>query len=343
MSVPVADHRGIRARENRAGVLALGASWLYGLGVRMVKGMYDSGILRVRRLPLPVVSIGALSAGGSGKTPLVRWLAGELREQGVPVGILSRGYGGNGGSAPRIVDPREPDAARDGDEPAMLARALPDVPVVVCPDRARGAALARGRGARILLLDDGFQHRRLDRDLDIVLWDRASEASRGRLLPAGCLREPVSAVRRADVVVLVDRGGGAPRSPLDEDVVTMSARLLPVARQQLEEGRRVHALSGIADPESFERGLQELGLVLTGATRHADHHVFRAAEIRAAQARAVDEGAEVLAVTAKDWVRWPARAGDLPVPAVFDLEAEVEAGHVLVARVASLATEERGS
>jgi tetraacyldisaccharide 4'-kinase len=339
VSANIADLRGVRRRATRRGGWALGASWLYGFGARLRKGMYDGGLLRTRRVSLPVVSVGALSAGGSGKTPFVRWLARSLRDRGIPVAILSRGYGSRGGNAPRIVDPSRPDAARDGDEPALLARTLEGVPIVVCPDRAHGAAVARGRGARLLLLDDGFQHRKLHRDLDVVLWDRASEASGGRVLPAGCLREPLSALRRADIGVLVDRGDGAPDPPRGEGLVTMNARLLSGARQPIPEGTRVHALSGIADPESFERGLAELGLVVTGATRHADHHAWRGEDVRAAAARAEAEGADVLAVTAKDWMRWPGRRSDLPVPAVFDLDVEVDGGETLVARIAALVRE----
>lgn len=301
-----------------------------------MKALYDSGMLPARRVPLPVVSIGALSVGGSGKTPFVLWLARRLREEDVPVAILSRGYGGNGGATPRVVDPTHPDAARDGDEPALMARTLPDVPVIVSPDRARGAALADGRGARLLLLDDGFQHRKLARDLDVVLWEAAAAASRGRLLPAGCLREPLSALHRADLVVLMDRGQGPPPAPPIDVEVVMNAKLVPVARQRLLQGTRVHALSGIGDPESFERGLETLGLVVTGATRYADHHAWRASEIRETLDRANGEEADVIAVTAKDWVRWPRGSGDLPIPAVFDLAAEVEAGDALVGRVAGM-------
>jgi len=341
MTVPVVDRRGTRRLRPHPGPGAVVGSWLYGLGARSRKWLFDRNVLTTRRAALPVVSVGALSAGGSGKTPFVRWLARRLHERGVPVAILSRGYGGTGGDAPRVVDPARPDPGRDGDEPTLLARSLPEVPVVVCPDRVRAAAVAEGRGAQVLLLDDGFQHRRLHRDLDVVLWDQASRAARGRLLPAGCLREPVSALRRADVVVLVDRGLGAPPTPVGEDKATLVARLVPVARQEIPAGTRVHALSAIADPESFERGLEELGLRVTGATRYADHHPWRGAEIREALACAGREEADLLAVTAKDWARWPRGSRDLPVPAVFDLEVEVESGDALVGRVAGMAAGRR--
>ncbi|MGQ0723562.1 MAG: tetraacyldisaccharide 4'-kinase [Candidatus Eiseniibacteriota bacterium] len=339
MSYPVTDLRGLRRPGALPASCAVPASWLFALGVRIHQGLHDRGLLPRRRLgPMPVVSVGALTAGGAGKTPMTRWLAARLLERGHRPAILTRGSRSAGGGEPRVVDAAEPDVRRDGDEPALLARTLPAVPVVVSPDRARGAALARDRGADIVLLDDGFQHRRLARDVDLVLWDRAAESSRGRLLPRGLLREPLAALRRADVLVLVDRGEGAPAlppgAPGSERVFW--ARLVPVARQLLAAGRAVHALSGIADAESFERSLIALGLRVTGATRFEDHHAFSAEEVREAAARAAREGADFLAVTAKDHVRWPKDGGGLPVPAVLDVDVEVDAGDRLVRTIVSL-------
>ena len=330
MTVPIADERG-RRRLDPDGEPIPGAgptSRLYGLAVRVHDYLWTNGFRRIRRASLPVVSVGSLTVGGSGKTPFVRWLADRLVGEGCHPAILSRGYRSAGGKTPRVVDPAAPDPRRDGDEPCLLARALPAVPVVVSPDRFRGAAVAAGRSADVLLLDDGFQHRRLHRDVDIVLWDRGAEVSRGRLLPAGFLREPLRALRRAHILVIVDRGDGAPDAPSigpPPDHV-FPIRLRCAARQQIVEGTRVHALSGIADPASFERSLDDLGLDVTGATRHADHHAFTVDEIRMAAQRAVAEGADVLAVTAKDFMRWPDDPdGALAVPAVFDLDVEMPA------------------
>jgi tetraacyldisaccharide 4'-kinase len=157
------------------------------------------------------------------------------------------------------------------------------------------------------------------------------------VLPTGCLREPLAALERADVVIRIDRGDGLPPAPPGNVVAVMDARLIPVARQSLTEGTRVHAVSGIADPASFERSLLALGLDLTGATRYPDHHPFRREEIREVAERAGKERADCLAVTAKDWARWPVGGKDLPVPAVFDLDVEVDLGDALVGRVAGLA------
>jgi tetraacyldisaccharide 4'-kinase len=273
-----------------------------------------------------VISVGALTAGGAGKTPFARWLAVQLRRHGRSPAVLSRGYRSEGGPEPRVVDAAAPDARRDGDEPALLARTLgPEIPVIVCPDRARGASVAAGRGADVLVLDDGFQHRSLRRDVDVLLWDRTAAAARGRVLPAGALREPLRGAGRADLLVLVDRGDGPPDLPPHAPAEVFRASLEPGSRQPLEAGRPVHALSAVADPASFERSLEALGLLVTGATRFPDHRRLSASEVAAAADRAAAEGADFLAITAKDWVRWP-RDPALPVPAVFDLDVRMEAG-----------------
>ena len=277
--------------------------------------------------------MGALTAGGAGKTPFGRWLARRLRDAGRQPASLTRGYRASGGPAPRVVDPATPDVVRDGDEPVLLARSLPDVPVVVGADRLAGGRLAAVRGADLLLLDDGFQHRRLRRDLDFVLWDRAAERSRGRMLPAGFLREPLSALERAGAIILVDRGDGFPSLPPRGPGVDRQARirLVPGARQPVPGGTRAHALSGLADPGSFERSLEALGVFVTGATRYPDHHPFSVAEVREVARRAEKQNADVIAVTAKDWARWPhSGRSALPVPAVFDLDVELVAGDPVV-------------
>lgn len=336
MSHPVRDRRGLARLPDpdvdAAGIPRALAAALYGAGVRLVAAAWDGGWRRPRRAPCPVVSVGALTAGGAGKTPLVRWLASALLRAGDGPAILSRGYGSAGGAAPRVVDPDRPDARRDGDEPVLLARSLPEVPVVVGTDRARSAALAVARGARLLILDDGFQHRRLHREFDLVLWDVRAARAHGALLPAGPLREPPRALRRADVVLCVDRGDGPPPPPPGAPA-TAAARLVTVCRRELRAGTAVHAVSGIADPASFERGVVAAGFALTGATRYRDHHAFTAEEIRDVAAAAAAEGAEVLATTAKDRMRWPRGPGDVPVPCVFDLDVEVERGELLVERI----------
>ena len=338
MSYPVVDRRGARRMPDpdRASAARRLAAVVYGAAVRASSAVWDLGGRAPRRVPWPVVSVGGLTAGGAGKTPVVRWLAARLQQSGLDPAILSRGYGAAGGATPRLVDAAHPDVRRDGDEPVLLARSLPGVPVVVGPDRARGAELAAAQGARVLLLDDGFQHRRLHRDLDLVLWDARAANANGRLLPAGPLREPLRALRRADLVLCVDRGEGPPPDP-PYAAATAAVRLVTGCRQDLAAGTAVHVVSGIAGPESFENSVQRLGLRITGATRFADHHAFSPADVREAGRRAEGEGAAVLATTAKDWMRWPRGASETPVPCVFDLDVEIERGEVVLERIAALA------
>lgn len=337
MSWPIEDLRGPRRlpEPSRKGTAA---SWVYGAGARFVKWGHDSGWFPRRRVGVPVISVGGMTVGGAGKTPFVRWLAEGLVARGHRPAILSRGYRSEGGGTPRRVNPRDPDPKRDGDEPVLLAQSLPDVPVFVSPDRFASSTLAAANGASILLLDDGFQHRKLHRDLDVVLWDEAAEASAGRVLPAGALREPLSALRRADVVVLVSRGAGYPSLPpgLHEDAQWIRAELRTGACQEVPARTRVHVVSGVAKPEAFERALDGMGLFVTGATRFGDHHAFTVEEIHAVARRARLQRADVLATTAKDYVRWP-RGGraDLPRPAVFDLDVEV-VGEDLWERIAAI-------
>ena len=186
-------------------VALLPASLLMGMAIRLRNGLYDRKLLTSDRLPVPVISVGALTAGGAGKTPVVRYLARRLRDAGYRPAVLSHGYGRNS-RATQTVRPGTP-WQEAGDEPAFLASTLPDVPVVVGPSRTAAGRLAIDRhGADVLLLDDGFQHRSTARAVDIVVHDASGlpgpECKPGGLLPAGPYREPVSSLRRAHALVL---------------------------------------------------------------------------------------------------------------------------------------------
>ncbi|HET9886539.1 MAG TPA: tetraacyldisaccharide 4'-kinase [bacterium] len=298
---------------------------LYMLGARAVHALYDAKLLPQERAPLPVVSVGSLAFGGSGKTPVSRWLARRLAARGWNVAVLLRGYRGQGGSESRVVDPQHLDPTRDGDEACLLAATVPEAIVIAGANRSASARLAQRLGANVAILDDGHQHRRLSRTLDVLLWDRRQAEAAAAFPPA--LREPSSGAARAGLVLRIDRGEGAPPVPggMASQVRIAGARLVSGGGEGLTRGARVHALSGIAHPASFERSLAARGLVVTGATRYPDHHAFRRAEIDAAAAHAQEEGAGSLAVTAKDFARSAAllRECSLPV-AIFDLHVEVE-------------------
>lgn len=333
MSHAIDDRRGAHRLDRSDTVWESVASWGYGLGVRAFHAAHDANWLPTRQVFCPVISVGALTAGGAGKTPVVRWLAQRLEARGRRPAILSRGYRSAGGASSRVVDAQNPDAWRDGDEPVLLARSLPHVPVIVGPDRVRSATLARTRDADVIVLDDGFQHRRLARDVDVLLWDGTAAAARGRLLPAGPLREPTRGARRADIVLLVDRGDGPPEPPRHATApYRFPVALRTHARQSIPDGTPVHAVSGIANPAAFERALEDLGLVVTSATRFPDHHRFTLDDVHRCEATARRECAAVLAVTAKDYVRWPKSEG-ASVPAVFDLDVDVESEDLLLSAI----------
>jgi len=260
-------------------------SWLYGALIGLRRRGYAAGWLASERIGRPVIVVGNLTVGGTGKTPLTLWLAQQLRARGRSVGILSRGYGRADG-APRTVGP-DSSWREVGDEPLLLARRSGCV-TVVARDRVAGARMLASGGAQLILCDDGLQHLRLARDCAIAVIDGARGFGNGRLLPAGPLREPATALARADLVVL----NGAPEHPslaqlplaaaLRMDLIAGDARRVDGAEGSLALGafreRPVHAVAGIGHPARFFRELRAQGLELI---EHAfpDHHAFAAADL----------------------------------------------------------------
>ncbi len=292
----------------------LGLSRAYELVNAAAHALYSTGLRRRVRPPVPVVSVGNIAAGGTGKTPLVAAVTAALRELGARPAVLTRGY--------RRADPRPAIAGtgaelpweRIGDEPALLVRALPGTPIVVDADRARGARTAvQEAGATHLVLDDGFQHWRLARDLDVVVVDAADPLCRRHVR-----REHPRALRRAGAIVINDTPGGQAeeaaallarfaRGPV------LVARLEPTAVRLAGEvrppswlaGRRVAAAAGIASPDRFAATLTALGADVVGTSAFPDHHAFRRAELEALLHGAHRHEA-VLVVTTKDAVKLPA-------------------------------------
>lgn len=298
-----------------------GAAAVFGAAVAARAGLYASGIVRPARAARPVVSVGNLTVGGTGKTPLVHHLARVLLARGKLPAILIRGYG----PSPRQPKLAFPDLWRAvGDEAALLASWLPGVPVIACRDRRLGARSALGLAPALdlFLLDDGFQHRRLARDLDIVLLDANDPWGGGRLLPAGRLREPREALARAHAVVITRCPEGRDLSGLLRDAARLAPRaavaaceeaaiglyeLRTAVRRPLEAlaGRDVLAVAGIGSPAAFAESLTRLGARVELAA-FRDHHVYTGAEIDALAARAAGR---LIVTTEKDAIRWP---GDRP-------------------------------
>jgi tetraacyldisaccharide 4'-kinase len=286
---------------------------------------YRRGWLKTRHLNRPVVSVGNLSVGGTGKTPLVILMARTLLASGHRPCILTRGYGRRRGKGPIVLEPggeRRADPRKVGDEPATLARALPEVPIIVSRDRFRTGLIGEQRfQATVHLLDDGFQHLALYRDLDVVLLDVTRPSSDLALLPAGRGREPFSALGRAHWVILT-RTELADASVLQARVQALNPRArifrcstklagLVEGRSGLEEPHesllrgKVAAFCGIGNPGAFFADLRAWGFWVVAERVFPDHHVYRRHELDNISALSRSAGAEAILTTQKDLINLP--------------------------------------
>jgi tetraacyldisaccharide 4'-kinase len=308
--------------EDAAGLSLLAPlGWLYGALGAVRRGAYRAGLLRPRRLARPVVVVGNLTVGGTGKTPLTIYLARELAAAGLKVGIVSRGYGRQGREA-RAVQ-ADSDWRDVGDEPLLLVRRT-GCPTMVAADRVAAARTLIARGAEVILADDGLQHLRLGRDCEIVVIDGSRGFGNGRLLPAGPLREPAAGLARADLVVVNGEpvhgslgAGVLPAGALRMQLMTQPAVRLDGRGLACElgafRGRRVHAVAGIGNPRRFFTELAGRGIEVIEHP-FPDHHPFTAHEL------AFGDELPVL-MTEKDAVKCApfanARLWYVPVSAVF--------------------------
>jgi tetraacyldisaccharide 4'-kinase len=266
-------------------------STTYGSIVRARNALYDRGMFRARRLQSPVISVGNLSVGGSGKTPFVIFLGERLKARGLEFDVLSRGYGRKTRGV-RLVDPGG-SSPEFGDEPLLITRRL-EVPVIVGEDRYQAGVFAEGKfGSRLHLLDDGFQHRSLARDFDIVLV--SADDARDRLLPAGRLRESRQSLYRADAIVLT-AGASADGLPLDGKLVWRVRRGIAPANVPA----RPIAFCGIARPQSFMLQLRKAGIEPAAEAVYRDHHAYTEKDIRELIALKARSAAEGFVTTEKD-------------------------------------------
>ena len=343
-------------RANALKFVLGGFSRLYERAVQIRLGLYRRRILRPQELGCPVVSVGNLTVGGTGKTPVAEMLARELQRRGRRVAILSRGYKSVPRPfmqrlrnklfrhldlfPPRIVSDGKDvllDSRRAGDEPHMLAKNLPGVCVLVDKDRVKsGLHALRHFESDILLLDDGLQYQRLRHGIDVVLIDRQSPFGNERLLPRGTLREPPANLSRASYIIVTKSG------PEPDEVLLARLRTLNRTAAIIEcshaprhwedlktgmkfplghlRGRHVGALSGIARPESFEEGVRQLGAVVEVSKAFADHHRFTKKEILRFLEWCDRRSLDALVTTEKDAVRFP----DIDQPQVPMLFLRVE-------------------
>lgn len=315
--VVLGEERGPLSWLLRALLWPLSLAYRVGLGAYL--GVYALGIRKRHRLPVPVISVGNLTFGGTGKTPAVQTICRMLREQGRSVVILSRGHGGSG-KGPRIVSDGTTvlrDARECGDEPVLLARTLPGVPVVVGKDRGESGRVAcREFRPDVIVLDDGLQYWQLHRDLDVVVLNAARPFGSGSVMPMGDLREARSGLRRAGVIIANDSGDGANAElgyklgRLAPGALVLRATRVPASLStgsgepigmEWLRGRRVVAFCGIGQPEGFRSTLLSLGAVLVDFVEFPDHHQFRREELDSLAAR---RGvAEAFVTTEKDRAR----------------------------------------
>ena len=284
-------------------LLLLPLGWLYCLLMALRRGLYRLGVFPSVKLPVPVIVVGNLTVGGSGKTPLVLWLASLLRQKGLRPGIVLRGYGGSATDWPHSVTPQhDPDVV--GDEAVLLARTS-ECPVAADPDRVRGAQLLlREHHCDVILSDDGLQHLRLGRDIEIAVIDGERRFGNGHCLPAGPLREPARRLRDVSLRVC---NGGTPQ-PDELGMVLMETGLCRVnspeawATTGSFRGATVHAVAGIGNPDRFFAHLRRLGLRVIEHP-FPDHYRYTANDIRFADDLPV-------IMTQKDAVKCERFAGD---------------------------------
>lgn len=310
-------------------------SLIYGLLVNIKLAGYKYGIFKKQKLDCFVISLGNVTVGGTGKTPTAQRLARDIRDMGYRVVILNRGYRAKWHGEVGIVSDGKRlhmDAAEAGDEAYMLAKHLPEVPVLIGAERAKTGRYAMEHfGAEVAILDDGYQHWQLERDLDILLVDAVNVFGNGYILPRGTLREPISHISRADICLMtkVDQAAAGscdyiretvhrynpearivesvhqPRCfiPLTEWYVNIASQGIDIAQMR---GKRIMAVSAIGNPASFEQTLSDLGAVIIESLRYPDHHDYAMSEMTDIFQQAENAGAEAIVITEKDAVKIPA-------------------------------------
>jgi tetraacyldisaccharide 4'-kinase len=333
---------------NRAAIsLALAPlGGLYGVVMRARRALYRSGRLHVFELGVPVISVGNLTMGGTGKTPLVEWIASELEQMGRRVCILTRGYGRHSSRTRVIVSNGSEilsDADRSGDEPLLLAERLKGLAAVICDtDRVSAATwAAENLESDVFVLDDGFQHLRVARDLNILTIDATNPWGNGKLLPAGILREPLAELTRAECIVITRADDPNLTAQLQREIAAQSTDCSVFCSRMRLSGLRsiqkevrslvtaeeikaspVAAFCGIGNPESFFSLLRRGGYQLGHTQVFRDHHSYTQNDIDSVVREAVTHGAQILLTTAKDEVKLRSLKFDLPCYAA-DIAIEI--------------------
>jgi len=343
--------RGVAGRIGHAALLPL--SLAFGCGVTLRNLGFRIGVLRAHEPPLPVISVGNLAVGGTGKTPFTLWLSQALQARGLRVAILLRGYGGRRSGVTVISrgSGAEVGAEDAGDEAVMLARRFSGV-VITSPRRVEGARAAADMGCDVAVLDDGFQHRAIKRSMDLVLLDER----RGSLLPAGPLRERLRALRRADAVVLVDRRtsgfmpglpralSGKPSYGMRFESTTLSETLSGKWQERPAgnlAGARAVAVCGIAQPEGFYRLLEQWDVSIQEVFEYPDHYRYTTADWQ--KISRWSQRTDFVVTTEKDLVKleaFPFATGKL---VALRIDVQVDRGDELIESVLEKIEGERAS
>lgn len=335
-------------------------SFVYGFGVRLKLSMYKHGILQQHKLSCFVISLGNITVGGTGKTPTAQRLATIIRDLGYRVVILNRGYRSVWKGDVGLVSDGEKiymSVTEAGDEAYLMAKKLPGVGVVIGKKRAiTGNYAVEKLKAEVIILDDGYQHWELARDLDIVLIDTITVFGNNYLLPRGTLREPLNNLERAHACLLtkVDQSTHDARDSIRDTIKCYNNRALIVESIhdprffiEIEEwykgirtqnmipldivkGQKILALSAIGNPSSFEQTITDVGAKVVENVRYPDHHDYTMAEMQAVMQKAVDEGAHAIITTEKDAVKIPSEFihSDRPLRVyVLGIEVYFTEGH----------------
>lgn len=306
-------------------------SWIIGAVTSIIDFFYIHGFLKTEEPPLPLISVGNLTYGGTNKTPFVRMLAEYAASKNIKVGIVTRGYSGKSNEV-LIIQNGQGERAVTGDEPLLLSKKLPNIPVAVARRRMDGINALKSKGVELVIADDAFQHRSMTRDADIVLIDAVCPFGSGKLIPAGMLREKISALRRADIVVLT-KSKRIPQEELEKLKAIVSKYIAPEKiftseinydgwilfnnLNEIKVNSKVFAFSAIGSPESFIYTLKELGLNVAGSAMFRDHHNYSQKDLDNLYSQARKLHADYITCTEKDLYNMPKELGVKDIPMII--------------------------
>ena len=309
-------------------------SFLYGIVTTLRNYLYDTNILNANKLPCKVISIGNITTGGSGKTPTVEFLALYLQSIGKDVGIVSRGYGRSSKHVKLVTDGFDKPNSWEqyGDEAFLLSQNLNSIPIVVGESKYEaGLKITSEFDLDVIIIDDGFQHRSLNRDLDIVLINSKDNQKTHKLLPMGKLRERISGLKRADMIIYTKTNVHKNSSYLNKllknvniekinSILEAKSMLIGKDRQVIDQAdiksKNIYLLSAIGDNKGFKKTVEKIGANIVGHSKFIDHFKFKISDFQKAQKDAKKFGANYIITTEKDLVKIPDVNLEIPVYAL---------------------------